>query len=138
MNDPENTGDPDRPPVGIPPFPDRPPAVGPIYGVPVQQYQPEQQYLPPHPQPRRRRRSPAYRLIVASGFLAAAILAGGVGRTVVAVGHVAQTRTAVGQALGAPASHWARLRIPPASLSVVRLWEDGSAEVVAAGVPTDG
>lgn len=85
MNDPENPGDPDRPPVGIPPHPDRPPAVGPIYGVPVrqhrppQEYQPPQQYLPPHPQPRRRRRSPAYRLIVASGFLAAAILAGGVG-----------------------------------------------------------
>ena len=73
MNDPENTGDPDRPPVGIPPFPGRPPAVGPIYGVPPQQYQ------PPQPQPRRRRRSPAYRLIVAAGFLAAAILAGGVG-----------------------------------------------------------
>lgn len=66
------------------------------------------------------------------------LLAGGVGRTVVAVGHVAQIRTAVGQALGAPASHWARLRVPPASLSVVRLWEDGASEVVAAGVPTDG
>jgi probable phosphoglycerate mutase len=66
------------------------------------------------------------------------LLAGGVDRTVVAVGHVAQIRTAVGQALGAPASHWARVRIPPASLSVVRLWEDGSTEVAAVGVPTDG
>ncbi|MDR7384813.1 histidine phosphatase family protein [Promicromonospora iranensis] len=66
------------------------------------------------------------------------LLAGGVDRTVVAVGHAVQIRTAVGQALGAPASHWARLRVPPASLSVVRLWEDGTTEVTAVGVPTDG
>lgn len=65
------------------------------------------------------------------------LVAGGVGRTVVVVGHVVQIRTAVGQALGAPASHWRRLRIPPASLSVVRLWADGGAEVTAVGVPTD-
>lgn len=66
------------------------------------------------------------------------LVAGGVGRTVVVVGHVLQIRTAVGQSLGAPTSHWRRLRIPPASLSVVRLWEDGGTEVTAVGVPTDG
>lgn len=66
------------------------------------------------------------------------LLAGGVDRTVVVVGHAGQIRTAVGQALGAPASYWARLRVPPASLSVLRLWEDGTTEVTAVGVPTDG
>jgi probable phosphoglycerate mutase len=66
------------------------------------------------------------------------LLAGGVDRTVVVVGHAGQIRTAVGQALGAPASHWTRLRVPPASLSVLRLWEDGTTEVTAVGVPTDG
>ncbi|MFD7022442.1 histidine phosphatase family protein [Promicromonospora sukumoe] len=66
------------------------------------------------------------------------LLAGGVDRTVVVVGHAGQIRTAVGQALGAPASHWSRLRIPPASLSVLRLWADGTTEVTAVGVPTDG
>lgn len=68
----------------------------------------------------------------------AELLAGGVDRTVVVVGHAGQIRTAVGQALGAPAATWSRLRIPPASLSVLRLWQDGSTEVTAVGVPTDG
>jgi probable phosphoglycerate mutase len=68
----------------------------------------------------------------------AELLAGGVDRTVVVVGHAGQIRTAVGQAFGAPAGSWSRLRIPPASLSVLRLWADGTAEVTAVGVPTDG
>ncbi|MBO0610916.1 histidine phosphatase family protein [Myceligenerans salitolerans] len=62
---------------------------------------------------------------------------GGVGRTVVVVGHAAQIRTAVGQAMGAPASHWSRIRIPPASLSVLRLWADGASEITSVGFPTD-
>ncbi|GAB4086194.1 hypothetical protein GCM10028784_28240 [Myceligenerans cantabricum] len=66
-----------------------------------------------------------------------ALVDGGVGRTVVVVGHAAQIRTAVGQAMGAPASHWPRIRIPPASLSVLRLWADGASEITAVGFPTD-
>ncbi|GAA1867303.1 histidine phosphatase family protein [Myceligenerans crystallogenes] len=65
------------------------------------------------------------------------LVSGGVGRTVVVVGHAAQIRTAVGQAMGAPASHWSRIRIPPASLSVLRLWADGASEVTTVGFPTD-
>lgn len=63
---------------------------------------------------------------------------GGAGRAVAVVGHAAMIRTAVGQALGAPPSHWSRLRIPPCSLSVLRLWPDGTTEVTAVGFPTDG
>ncbi len=62
---------------------------------------------------------------------------GGAGRTVAVVGHAAMIRTAVGQAVGAPPSHWSRLRIPPCSLSVLRLWPDGASEVTTAGFPTD-
>lgn len=65
------------------------------------------------------------------------LVAGGVGRTVAVVGHAVQIRAAVGRALGAPPSHWARLRVPPASLTVLRLWQDGVAEVTVAGFPTD-
>ncbi|WP_170180927.1 histidine phosphatase family protein [Antribacter gilvus] len=67
-----------------------------------------------------------------------ALADGGAGRTVVVVGHAVQIRTAVGLAYGAPASHWSRLRVPPASLSVLRLWSDGTSEVTVAGYPTDG
>jgi probable phosphoglycerate mutase len=62
---------------------------------------------------------------------------GRAGRTVAVVGHAAMIRTALGQAVGAPPSHWSRLRIPPCSLSVLRLWPDGAAEVTTAGFPTD-
>jgi probable phosphoglycerate mutase len=64
------------------------------------------------------------------------LAAGGVGRTVVVVGHAIVVRTAVGQAAGAPPSHWYRLRVPPGSLSIVRLWPDGAAEVTTSGFPT--
>ncbi|NUL46785.1 serine protease [Cellulosimicrobium funkei] len=89
MNDPGDPRDPDRPADGVPPFPARPPAVGPIYGTswdgrPQQPYlppgypEPSEQHRPPVPRPRRRR-SPTYRMIIALGFLAGAVLAGGVG-----------------------------------------------------------
>ncbi|AEG44623.1 bifunctional RNase H/acid phosphatase [Isoptericola variabilis] len=65
------------------------------------------------------------------------LLDGGVGRTVAVVGHAAMIRTAVGQAIGAPPSHWSRLRIPPCSLTVLRLWADGASEVTTVGFPTD-
>jgi probable phosphoglycerate mutase len=64
------------------------------------------------------------------------LLAGGAGRTVVVVGHAIVVRTAVGQAAGAPPSRWYRLRVPPCSLSIVRLWPDGAAEVTTSGFPT--
>lgn len=64
-------------------------------------------------------------------------VAAGVGRTVAVAGHTVQIRAAVGLATGAPTSHWGRLRVPPGSLTVLRLWQDGTAEVTAAGFPTD-
>jgi probable phosphoglycerate mutase len=64
------------------------------------------------------------------------LLAGGTGRTVVVVGHAIVVRTAVGQAAGAPPSRWYRLRVPPGSLSIVRLWPDGAAELTTSGYPT--
>jgi broad specificity phosphatase PhoE/ribonuclease HI len=65
------------------------------------------------------------------------LLAEGAGRTVVVVGHAAMIRTAVGQALAMPPSSWSRLRIPPCSLSVLRLWADGATEATTVGYPTD-
>jgi probable phosphoglycerate mutase len=66
-----------------------------------------------------------------------ALAAGGKGRTVVVVGHAAMIRTAVGQAIAAPPSTWSRLRIPPCSLTILRLWPDGGAELTTTGYPTD-
>jgi S1-C subfamily serine protease len=80
VNDPDHDQDPGRPAAGVPPFPGRPPAVGPIYGTPDGQHW-YQQAPPPsegrHPAPRRR--GAGYRLIVAAGFVAGAVLAGSVG-----------------------------------------------------------
>lgn len=63
--------------------------------------------------------------------------AGPAGRTVVVVGHAVQVRAAVGTAIGAPPSRWSRVRVPPASVSILRLWADGTSELTAQGVPTD-
>lgn len=63
------------------------------------------------------------------------------GQTVVAASHSVTIRSGLGLALGADPGRWWMLRIPPASLSVLRLWpaenpEDGPrVEVVAVGVP---
>lgn len=76
MNDPSDPRDPGRDAAGIPPYPGRPPAVGPVfpaYGAP-----PQQQFAGGGP-PRPPRRGAGYRLIIAAGVLAAFILAGGVG-----------------------------------------------------------
>ncbi|MBD5787982.1 histidine phosphatase family protein [Cellulosimicrobium terreum] len=59
------------------------------------------------------------------------------GRTVVVVGHAVQVRAAIGVAVQAPPSQWSRFRVPPGSVSILRLWADGSSELVALGVPGD-
>jgi len=60
-----------------------------------------------------------------------------VDRTVVVVSHSVAIRTAVGVTLGLPSAAWGSLRIAPASLSIVRWWEDGAREVALVGMPTD-
>ncbi|WP_251151537.1 bifunctional RNase H/acid phosphatase [Cellulosimicrobium sp. Marseille-Q4280] len=59
------------------------------------------------------------------------------GRTVVVVGHAVQVRAAIGVAVQAPPDQWSRFRVPPASVSILRLWADGTSELVAQGVPSD-
>ncbi|WP_277213203.1 histidine phosphatase family protein [Isoptericola croceus] len=63
------------------------------------------------------------------------VAAQGEGSTSVVVAHAAVVRTLVGLALDAPPSSWARVRIPPCSLSVLRIWPDGAREVTAVGFP---
>ena len=65
------------------------------------------------------------------------LLAEGVDRTVVVVSHSVTIRAAIGVTLGAPSAVWASVRVAPASLSIVRLWEDGQREVAVVGMPTD-
>ena len=67
-----------------------------------------------------------------------AVLTGGVGRTVVVVSHAVSIRAALGLAMGAQPSSWSQLRVAPASLSIVRLFEDGRSEVAVAGAPSEG
>ena len=62
--------------------------------------------------------------------------AGGVGRTVVLVTHSVSVRSAVGVAIGANSSSWARIRVAPASVSIIRLWADGATEVTVVGAPS--
>lgn len=65
------------------------------------------------------------------------LLAAGTGRTVVVVGHAVQVRAAVGRAIDAPPSRWAGFRIPPGSVSIVRLWADGATELTVVGCPSE-
>ncbi|NMR19157.1 bifunctional RNase H/acid phosphatase [Cellulomonas fimi] len=65
-----------------------------------------------------------------------AVRAAGVGRTVVVVTHSVSVRSAVGVAIGANSSSWARIRVAPASVSIVRLWADGASEVTVVGAPS--
>ncbi|MHA7134218.1 bifunctional RNase H/acid phosphatase [Oerskovia turbata] len=65
------------------------------------------------------------------------LLAQGTGRTVVVVGHAVQVRAAVGRAIEAPPTRWAGLRVPPGSVSIVRLWADGATELTVLGCPTE-
>lgn len=63
--------------------------------------------------------------------------------TTVVVAHTVTIRALVGRALDAPPATWPRLRVPPGSLTILRLGLDTDAgvptlaEVTAAGVPTD-
>lgn len=59
------------------------------------------------------------------------------GHSVVVVSHVMAIRAAVGGLLGAPSSSWGGLRVPAASLTIVRRWADGGREVVCVGTPSD-
>lgn len=61
----------------------------------------------------------------------------GVDRTVVVVTHSVSVRTAVGVAIRAQSSAWARIRVAPASVSIVRLFHDGTSEVTVVGAPSD-
>ncbi len=65
-----------------------------------------------------------------------AVRAAGVGRTVVVVTHSVSVRAAVGVSIEANPSAWARIRVAPASVSIVRLWLDGSSEVTVVGAPS--
>jgi len=62
--------------------------------------------------------------------------AGGVGRTVVVVTHSVSVRAAVGVAIGANSSAWGRVRVAPASVSIIRMWADGKTEVTVVGAPS--
>ncbi|WP_402371356.1 histidine phosphatase family protein [Isoptericola rhizosphaerae] len=55
--------------------------------------------------------------------------------TSVVVAHAAVIRTLVGLALDAPPNAWGRVRVPPGSLSLLRLWPDGAREVSVVGFP---
>lgn len=65
------------------------------------------------------------------------LLVAGVDRTVVVVSHSVAIRAAIGVTLGAPSSVWASVRVGPASVSILRWWEDGAREVAVVGMPTD-
>lgn len=64
------------------------------------------------------------------------LLAAGVDRTVVVASHSVAIRAAIGVTLDAPSSSWARVRVAPASLTILRLWADGDREVAVVGMPT--
>lgn len=65
-----------------------------------------------------------------------ALRVGGVGRTVVVATHSVSVRAAVGVAIGASPSAWGRIRVAPASVSIIRLWSDGASEVTVVGAPS--
>lgn len=64
-----------------------------------------------------------------------ALVAGGPGRTVVAVTHSITTRVAVGLVLGAPPTTWSRVRVGPGTVSILRLRPAGDHEVRVVGMP---
>lgn len=66
------------------------------------------------------------------------LLAEGVDRTVVVVSHAVSIRAALGVTMGAQASSWSQLRVAPASVSIIRLFEDRRNEVAVVGVPSEG
>jgi len=59
-------------------------------------------------------------------------------RTVVVVSHAVAIRAVLGVVLGAQPGSWSRLRVAPASVSIVRLFSDRRDEVAVVGVPGTG
>lgn len=59
-------------------------------------------------------------------------------RTVVVVSHAVSIRAVLGLTLGTPVGSWSRLRVAPASVSIVRLFPDERDEVAVAGAPSEG
>ncbi|WP_315093811.1 histidine phosphatase family protein [uncultured Cellulomonas sp.] len=66
------------------------------------------------------------------------LLAAGVDRTVVVVSHAVAIRAALGVTMGAQPSSWSQLRVAPASVSIIRLFEDRRDEIAVVGVPSEG
>lgn len=58
------------------------------------------------------------------------------GRTVVVTTHTVAIRAGIGALVGLDPAGWSRLRVPPASVSILRLWPDGH-ELTALGCPSD-
>ncbi len=58
------------------------------------------------------------------------------GRTVAVSTHTIAVRAGIGSVTGMAPSAWSGLRVPPASLTILRLWSDGH-EVTALGCPSD-
>ena len=58
------------------------------------------------------------------------------GRTVVVATHTIVIRTAAGTVAGVEPHGWSLLRIPPASLTILRLWPDAH-EITVLGCPSD-
>lgn len=66
------------------------------------------------------------------------LLAAGTDRTVVVVSHAVSIRAALGRTMGAQPGSWSQLRVAPASVSIIRLFEDERDEVAVAGAPSEG
>lgn len=58
------------------------------------------------------------------------------GRTVAVSTHTIAVRAGIGSVTGMAPGAWSSLRVPPASLTILRLWPDGH-EVTALGCPSD-
>ncbi|WP_136519708.1 histidine phosphatase family protein [Cellulomonas telluris] len=59
-------------------------------------------------------------------------------RTVVVVSHAVAIRAALGVTMGADPGTWSQLRVAPASVSIIRLYEDKRDEIAVAGAPSEG
>ncbi len=70
------------------------------------------------------------------GRVARRALAEHAGETVILACHSAVTKVGVTSLAGLPLENWQAVRVPPASVSVVRLWPD-AAELVVAGLPSE-
>jgi len=66
------------------------------------------------------------------------LLAAGTDRTVVVVSHAVVIRAALGRTMGAQPGSWSQLRVAPASVSIIRLFEDKRDEVAVVGAPSEG